>query len=104
MNDPQSVMVNELTANDPLMCENACKNQNDCVWFTYYSNEGLCVLLDECVLLKNVPGTISGRSKCGGLPECNLIGRCTGVLLNVAKAETPDACLEICQSDEMYVI
>ena len=27
--------------------------------------------------------------------------RCTGVLINVAKAETPDACLEICQSDPL---
>ena len=64
-----------ISAEDPLECENACKSASDCVWFTFYSQEGLCVLLNECVLLRNIPGTISGRSKCGGLPECNLVGR-----------------------------
>ena len=96
------MMINELNSYDLLTCENACKNNSECVWFTYYSNQHLCVLLNECSIRKRISGTISGRSRCENrdLPRCNLVGKCTGILLNVAKADTSEICLGICKNDE----
>ena len=96
------MMINELKSYDLLTCENACKNNSECVWFTYYSNQHLCVLLNECLIRKRISGTISGRSRCENrdLPRCNLVGKCTGILLNVAKADTSEVCLDICKNDE----
>ena len=95
-------MINELKSYDVQTCEKACKTNLECAWFTYYSNQHLCVLLNECSIMKRIPGTISGRSSCENrdLPGCNLVGKCTGVLLNVAKADTSGVCLDICKNDE----
>ena len=99
-------MINELKSYDLLTCENACKNNSECVWFTYHSNQHLCVLLNECLIRKRISGTISGRSRCENqdLPGCNLVGKCTGILLNVAKADTSEVCLDICKNDECSYI
>ena len=94
----QSVMIDETAAESPAKCENECINTPDCSWFTFYGEFGLCSLLTECVkLTPEVPNAISGQSKCNGEPECGLQGRCTGTLVSVAKAETPEACQQICQ-------
>jgi hypothetical protein len=34
----QSVMVNQIVADDPLTCEASCQASPDCVWFTHYGN------------------------------------------------------------------
>ena len=79
----ESVMINANQANDPLTCENFCKNLADCSWFTHYEDQGLCVALAGCEKLGSYPGAISGQSKCSGSPVCSRPGRCTGILVGV---------------------
>ena len=96
----ESPMIGETSADNPLACENFCKMNPDCAWFTYYASTGICTALTGCKLLTaDFPEAISGDSKCGGQPDCFLTGRCTGTLTGVFKAETPEACLKICQSN-----
>jgi hypothetical protein len=65
----------------------------------FLGNQGLCTHMTECTLLtSSIANTISGQAKCGGVPSCSLVGRCTGVLLGVSKADSPEACLTTCQS------
>ena len=95
----ESVMIDQFGVENPQGCENFCKNISECAWFTYYADQGLCTALTECKRLDNIfPRAVSGQSNCGGQPLCKAQGRCTGVLMNVAKADTSEACLEICQN------
>ncbi len=96
----ESPLIDETATEDPEGCEKYCKDNPDCIWFTFYDQTGICTLLTGCKLLTaDFPGAISGQSKCGGMPDCYLTGRCTGTLTGVFKAETPEACLEICQAN-----
>ena len=45
-------------------------------------DKGLCVLLSECIQLKPIPETISGQSKCGGVDQCEITGKCLNSLYN----------------------
>ena len=93
-------MVNEIGVYGPSECEDFCRNLPDCTWFTYYSDLELCTALTECVLLSgSVGNSISGQIKCLGEPQCNINGRCTGVLLGVSNIETPEDCQIVCQND-----
>ena len=94
----QSVMIDQTPSEDPITCENFCKNNAECVWFTYYADEGVCVALTECVKVSQIPRTVSGNAKCNSNLECDIRGRCTGVLVNVESAQTWQNCQNICQS------
>ena len=95
----QSVMIDSTGVESATACENFCGTLSDCSWFTFYADQGLCTALTQCIELSDtIPNTISGNSKCNGEPNCDLMGRCTGVLVSVATAETPEACQQICQS------
>lgn len=95
----QSVLINAINAEDPLTCENFCQTQEGCKWFTYYGNQGICAALSDCNVLDNVENTLSGPSECSGqAAECNLNGRCTGILVGLDKAESVENCQEICQN------
>ena len=94
----QSVMIDQVPSEDPLSCEKFCQAKPDCSWFTYYEDHGVCVALTECVKVQQMPRTISGNSKCTAQLECNLNGKCTGVLQSVTQAENPENCQVICQS------
>lgn len=60
---------------------------------------GICTALTNCVKLSaSIPHSISGQKSCSSAPQCNIQGRCTGVLLSVARAQSAPACQEICQS------
>ena len=76
----ESVMTNQILAESTFACEDLCRQSPDCVWFTHYLDKGLCVLLSECVQLKPIPETISGQSKCGGVDQCEITGKCLNSL------------------------
>ena len=92
----QSVMIDQMASKDPLTCETFCQSKPDCSWFTYYEDYGVCVALTECVKVDQIRNTISGNSKCTSNLECNLTGRCTGVLESVSQAESVESCHQIC--------
>ena len=71
-------------------------NSRTVLWNTV--DKGLCVLLSECIQLKPIAETISGQSKCGGVDQCEITGRCVGKLVDVSYTETPQSCSSICQS------
>ena len=97
----QSVMIDQAPSKDPLSCENFCKNIAECVWFTYYEDNGVCTAMTECINFSHeIPRTISGNAKCNGNLECNINGRYTGVLIGVGSAQSPQNCQNICQSDQ----
>ena len=70
----ESVMLDQKFAENTFDCENLCKEDSGCVWFTHYLDKGLCIFLNECVQLTDISNTISGQSKCGGVSECQIIG------------------------------
>ena len=92
----QSVMIDQMASKDPKTCETFCQSKPDCSWFTYYEDYGVCVALTECVKVDQIRNTISGNSKCTSNLECNLTGRCTGVLESVSQAESVESCHQIC--------
>ena len=94
----QSVMIDQIPSEDPVTCENFCKNNAECVWFTYYADEGVCVALTECIKVTQIPRTVSGNAKCNGNLQCDIQGRCTGVLIHVESAQIWQHCQTICQS------
>ena len=94
----QSVMIDQTPAEDPVTCENFCKNNAECVWFTFYADEGVCVALTECIKVTQIPRTVSGNAKCNSNLDCDVRGRCTGILINVESAQTSQNCQSICQS------
>ena len=71
----ESVMLDQKFAENTFDCENLCKEDSGCVWFTHYLDKALCIFLNECVQLTDISNTISGQSKCGGVSECQIIGK-----------------------------
>ncbi len=64
----QSLFIDEWQVNDAQSCLTECKSDNECLYFTFYKDDSLCVGFANCVEFQEDSCTncYSGESTCEG--------------------------------------
>lgn len=95
----ESIHLGGLEVRDEYACLDACADDPECKWTTFYGGTGYCQMFSDCTILDNVycSDCLTASRGCKvEEPICIVSGECVGLVHHAEPTLSVEECLSIC--------